>query len=162
MEEIMQDRNEPNDLKKTSTSKKESIEMAVLELQLKELRRKWWSKPTYIAATSPFVLAFIGLIIGFQTEFFSHERLKNKKLLHTQQQKLKANYVLLEEQKNKLSKASSELNTVAIELERSKQDFEEAKDLVLKISNDGPHPPGSITIQVTKDEAYEIEKSLQY
>lgn len=69
------------------------LEREKLLLEIEELKKKWWKKPSYIAALFPTVLALVTLIYGFTNGYFqaSFIKLENQKHdLVIEKEKLKA------------------------------------------------------------------------
>ena len=60
---------------------KEELERKKLLLEIEELKKKWWKKPTYIGAAFPTLLAIITLVYGFANGYFqaSFVKLENQK-----------------------------------------------------------------------------------
>jgi septal ring factor EnvC (AmiA/AmiB activator) len=57
------------------------LELKKLALEIAEMERPWWKRPTYILAALPTFLAIIALSVGFINGFFSAEltKLDNQK-----------------------------------------------------------------------------------
>src|SRR6266571_7601144 len=63
------------------TDPKALLELKKLNLEIAEMERSWWKRPSYILAALPTVLAVIALSVGFLNGFFSAQltKLENQK-----------------------------------------------------------------------------------
>lgn len=65
-----------------STEEKDSLEIRKLSLEIAELKRPWWERPSYILAALPTLLAIAALSVGFINGFFSAELTKLENQRH--------------------------------------------------------------------------------
>jgi hypothetical protein len=70
-----------NETSEKGTPTAEDLEREKLLLEIAELKKRWWKKPTYIAALFPTLLALITLTYGFANGYFqaSFVKLENQK-----------------------------------------------------------------------------------
>lgn len=63
------------------SDERDSLQLKKLTLEIAEMERLWWKRPTYILAALPTLLAIIALSIGFLNGFFSAQltKLDNQK-----------------------------------------------------------------------------------
>jgi len=86
------------DLEKTLTLKK-------LRLEIADLERPWWKRPSYILAALPTLLAVVALSIGFLNGFFSAQLTK----LENQRHDLQAEIRQFEDTRHTLVSQNEEL-----------------------------------------------------
>lgn len=62
-------------------NEKDSLELKKLALEIAEMERSWWKRPTYILAALPTLLAIVALVVGTLNGFFSAQltKLENQK-----------------------------------------------------------------------------------
>jgi cell division protein FtsB len=58
------------------SDEKDSLQLRKLTLEIAELERPWWMRPTYILAALPTLLAVVALSVGFLNGFFSAQLTK--------------------------------------------------------------------------------------
>jgi uncharacterized protein HemX len=107
---------------------KEELERAKILLEIEELKKEWWKKPTYIAALFPTVLALATLIYGFTNGYFQASFIKLENQKYDLQNEIKA----FEAEKTALRKQVEE-NETAVKATKAK--IEEA-DAELKTQKD--------------------------
>lgn len=61
---------------------KDSLQLRKLALEIAELERPWWKRPTYILAALPTLLAVVALTVGFLNGFFSAQLTKLENQRH--------------------------------------------------------------------------------
>ena len=99
-----------------------SLDYEKLRLEILELNRPWWKKPTYIAAIFPSILALGTLIYGFANGYFQASFVKldtQTMLLKADKEKLEADIKsitgekqILEERKEKLAAKVTEVENL--------------------------------------------------
>src|SRR5258708_5713514 len=61
---------------------KDALELRKLALEIAEMERSWWKRPTYILAALPTLLAVIALSVGFVNGYFSAQLTKLENQRH--------------------------------------------------------------------------------
>jgi predicted metal-dependent hydrolase len=110
---------------------KEELERRKLLLEIAELKKEWWKKPTYIAALFPTLLALITLAYGFANGYFqaSFTKLENQK--YDLQKEIK----VFQEQKEQSSKELEKINNEIIkQQEELSKTIEELKKTLINTS----------------------------
>lgn len=91
---------------------KEELERKKIELEIKDLERPFWKRPTYILSALPTILAIIGLLYGFANGYFSatSAKLEAQKLkLETDISKFETTKKELNEENEKVGKENENL-----------------------------------------------------
>jgi outer membrane murein-binding lipoprotein Lpp len=101
------------------------LERKKLALEIADLERSWWKRPTYILAALPTLLAIIALSVGFLNGFFSAQLTK----LDNQKHDLEAQVKEFEAKRDDLHKqydtAKAELDKVNEQGKNTRQIAEE-------------------------------------
>ena len=100
-----------------STDQKNSLEIRKISLEITELERQWWKRPSYILAALPTLLAIAALSVGFLNGFFSAQLTK----LENQRHDLAAEVKEFEARRAELSRQNE---TLTIENTKIKAELE--------------------------------------
>lgn len=95
-----------------------ALALKKLTLEIAELERPWWKRPTYILAALPTMLAFGTLLVAVFSGYFQAAYTK----LENQKHDLEAQVKTFEEKRDDLSR----------EYERTKRELEQTKDQLTK------------------------------
>jgi stress-induced morphogen len=109
-----------------TTPTKESLEQKKLLLEVAELERAWWKKPTYIAALFPTLLALTALIYGIANGYFqaTSERIRAENIkLENQKHDLQKEIDAFTLRKTVLEKENTDLTNQNISLSFQKDAF---------------------------------------
>jgi cell division protein FtsB len=103
---LMQNETKPDD-------PKTPLELKKLALEIAELERPWWKRPTYILAALPTLLAIFALTVGFINGYFSASLTK----LDNQKHDLQAEIKQFEETRNTLVAQNEKLRQEVLDKE---------------------------------------------
>lgn len=102
-----------------------SLQRKKLALEIAEMERRWWKRPTYILAALPTLLAVVALSVGFLNGFFSAQLTK----LENQRHDLEAQIKEFETKRDALNvenkKLAEENKSIKDELEGRTQEARE-------------------------------------
>lgn len=117
------------------------LEREKLLLEIEELKKKWWKKPSYIAALFPTILALMTLFYGFANGYFqaSFTKLENQKYdlqnqinaFEAEKNNLYTQLKQITEEKEENRKALEELN----------KNIDERKRLLEELTDTNPSEP---------------------
>ncbi|SRR6266404_1390757 len=97
------------------------LERKKLALEIADMERAWWKRPTYILAALPTLLAVIALSVGFLNGFFNAQLTK----LDNQKHDLEAQVKAFEDKRDDLHRqyddAQKKLDDAQKELDRTRQ-----------------------------------------
>jgi hypothetical protein len=114
----MEDQNGPI----VSIDEKKSLELRKLRLEISDLERPWWQRPTYILAALPTMLAFGTLCVGIFTGFFHAQYTKMENQRHDLEAQIKvfeANRFNLNSQNEQLRQQNQQLTAQNDQLKKS-------------------------------------------
>jgi len=101
------------------TAEKDLLESRKLALEITEMERSWWKRPTYILAALPTLLAITALSVGFLNGFFSAQLTK----LDNQKHDLQVDITRFEETRNALIKQNEKLRQDVLDNESKLTDI---------------------------------------
>jgi len=98
---------------------RDSLQLKKLALEIAELERPWWKRPSYILAALPTLLAIVGLSVVYFNGFFSAQLTKLENQRHDIENQIKEfegtrNTLIIQNQKlqNDISAKQSTLNEI--------------------------------------------------
>jgi hypothetical protein len=108
-----------SELNELEADKRKALELKKLALEIADLERPWWKRPTYILAALPTFLAVVALSVGFLNGFFSAQLTKLENQKHDLQVKveefeaekdeLHQRYLALEQENKTLTELTASL-----------------------------------------------------
>jgi hypothetical protein len=130
------------------SSSREELEREKLTLEIEEMKRPWWRRPSYILAALPTVLAVLALVYGLSNGYFQASAVK---LANERRD--------LEIAKAALQKDVAQLSRIKGELETSNRKLQEA----LKQVNDEVQRSRATVaeVQYLRYRLYEAEEKLK-
>ena len=72
----------PTDPAQPEQDLEKALELKKLSLEIAELERPWWKRPSYILGALPTLLAVVALSVGFLNGFFSAQLTKLENQRH--------------------------------------------------------------------------------
>jgi hypothetical protein len=105
-------------------NEKASLELRKLSLEITDLERPWWKRPTYILAALPTLLALIALSVGFLNGYFSAQWTKFENQKHD-----------LEAQVKEFEVKRSDLYRQNLEFTKENQALKEEKTALVETLN---------------------------
>src|SRR6266404_1210224 len=114
------------------------LERKKLALEIADMERAWWKRPTYILAALPTLLAVVALSVGFLNGFFSAQltKLDNQKhdleaqirefqgtrnALTTENEKLRQEFASKQEKLKRVVETAGRLNDTAVKMKFASQ-----------------------------------------
>jgi len=107
---------------------KEDLELKKLALEIKDLERPFWKRPSYVLAALPTLLAIVALIVGSINGFFSAQLTK----LENQKHDLEAQIKEFESTKNSLISQNDQLRQ---ELTTKQERLRHIKEILTKVQD---------------------------
>lgn len=104
-----------------TTEETAALERRKLALEIAELERPWWKRPSYILAALPTLLAVVALTVGFLNGFFSAQLTK----LENQKHDIEAQVKEFEAKRTQVQKDYEELKQ---EVKRKSDDLQRTKE----------------------------------
>jgi hypothetical protein len=101
------------------SEEKDVLELRKLGLEIAEMERPWWKRPTYILAALPTLLAVLALSVGFLNGFFSAQMTK----LDNEKHDVEAQIKQFEGTRNDLVSQNDKLQKEVIESQRKLGDI---------------------------------------
>jgi len=93
---------------------KTNLELKKLSLEIAELERPWWKRPSYLLAALPTLLAIVALSVGFLNGFFSAQLTKLENQRHDLEAQVKEFEAKRDELHRQYDEAKKELDKLNI------------------------------------------------
>jgi len=117
---------------------KDKLELAKLRLEISELERPFWKRPSYILSALPALLAIATLVYGVGSGYFnaSFIKLENQKYSLEQQIKefearrsgIQNQIAELQSQKQELEQRTARMQSIMGDLKKAAKEFEDATE----------------------------------
>lgn len=113
---------------------KAALEIKKLTLEIADLERPWWKRPTYILAALPTLLAMIALSVGVLNGFFSAQLTKLENQKHDLQSQVREFEEKRDELHREYLKTQQELTQTKQQLNNAEKEMAEARNQYVRLA----------------------------